>query len=157
GETWDYTACQQMILTEITIDGQKRKVILQAPKNGVFYVIDRTTGTLISAKPYTQITWATGIDVKTGRPIEAPTGRYYDGTEPLPIVPGPLGAHTWQPMSYSPLTGLVYIPVQDAGFLYKASDNFQAKKLAPNYGIDVVAAAMPQDPKVKRAILGNVN
>ena len=118
-------------------------------------MIDRTNGTLISAKPFTYINWATGVDMKTGRPIETALARY-PGSDPAPVVPGPLGAHSWQPMSYSPLTGLVYIPVNDVGFKYKSAETFEAKKLAANYGIDVVAAGMPQDPKIKKAILGTV-
>jgi len=154
-EMWDYTASQQITLADVTINGQSRKVIFHAPKNGIFYVIDRTNGALISAKPYTYINWATGVDMKTGRPMETAIARY-PGTNPAPVVPGPLGAHSWQPMSYSPLTGLVYIPVNDVGFLYKSPDHFEQKKLAANYGIDVVAAGMPQDPKIKKAILDTV-
>ena len=155
GEMWDYTASQQIILADIPIDGGQRKVILHAPKNGFFYVIDRATGALISAQPYTYVNWATGIDPKTGRPIETAIARY-PGNDPAPVVPGPLGAHSWQPMSYSPLTGLVYIPVNDVGFKYKSDDHFVKKNLAANYGIDVVAAGMPQDPKIKQAILNTV-
>ena len=154
GEMWDYTACQQIILADIPIDGQVRKVLLHAPKNGFFYVLDRTTGALISAKPYTQISWATGVDMKTGRPIEAPGVRYENN--PTLVVPGPLGAHSWQPMSFSPRTGLVYIPVMDLGFVYKAAENFEPKKLAFNVGVDAVAAGMPQDPNVKKMILDSV-
>src|SRR5215470_2847016 len=155
GESWDYTACQQITLADVSIDGRARKTLLHAPKNGFFYVLDRATGELISARPYTQVNWATGIDPKTGRPTETAIARY-EGGEPAPIVPGPLGAHNWQPMSYSPLTGLVYIPVQDAGFPYKSDENFQPKKLAANYGVDVVAAGMPQIPEIKKAILDSV-
>jgi quinohemoprotein ethanol dehydrogenase len=155
GDDWDYDSSEQMILADASIEGQPRKLLLQAPKNGFFYVIDRTNGTLISAKPFTYINWATGVDLKTGRPIETALARY-PGSNPAPIVPGPLGAHSWQPMSYSPLTGLVYIPVNDVGFKYKSAENFESKKLAANYGIDVVAAGMPQDPEVKKAILGTV-
>src|SRR5271154_4442840 len=155
GDMWDYTSTQHIIVADLTIDGQPRKVLLHAPKNGFFYVIDRTNGALISAKPYTYINWATGVDVKTGRPIETALARY-PGSDPTPVVPGPLGAHSWQPMSYSPLTGLVYIPVNDVGFKYKSAKNFEPKKLAANYGIDVVAAGMPQDPKIKKAILDTV-
>src|SRR5262249_55843569 len=155
GEMWDYTACQQITLADIPIDGRARKAILHAPKNGFFYVLDRATGELISAKPYTQVNWASGIDTKTGRPIETAIARY-DGGEPAPIVPGPAGAHNWQPMSYSPSAGLVYIPVNDSGFPYKSDENFQPKKLAANYGVDVVAAGMPQIPEIKKAILESV-
>jgi PQQ-dependent dehydrogenase (methanol/ethanol family) len=155
GEMWDFTASQQIILADISIDGQVRKVLLHAPKNGFFYVLDRATGALISAKPYTYVNWATGVDLATGRPIETALARY-PGENPAPVVPGPLGAHSWQPMSYSPLTRLVYIPVNDVGFLYKSVEHFEPKKLAANYGVDVVAAGMPQDPKIKRAILDTV-
>ncbi|HUK89615.1 MAG TPA: c-type cytochrome, partial [Blastocatellia bacterium] len=155
GEMWDYTAAQQIILADISIDGVTRKVLLHAPKNGFFYVLDRANGKLISAKPYTAINWATGVDMKTGRPIETDIARY-PGAMPAPVVPGPLGAHNWQPMAYSPLTGLVYIPVQDIAFEYKSDSHFEAKKLAANYGIDVVAAGMPQDPAIKKAILDSV-
>jgi len=154
-EMWDYTASQQITLADVSINGQSRKVIFHAPKNGIFYVLDRTDGTLISAQPFTYINWATGVDMKTRRPMETALARY-PGSDPAPVVPGPLGAHSWQPMSYSPLTGLVYIPVNDVGFKYKSAENFESKNLAANYGIDVVAAGLPQDPKVKKAILDTV-
>ena len=155
GEMWDYTAAQQITLADITINGQIRKVLFHAPKNGFFYVLDRTTGTLISAKPCTYVNWATGVDMKTGRPIETGIARY-PGDNPAPVVPGPLGAHSWQPMSFSPQTGLVYIPVNDVGFLYKSVARFEPKKLAANWGIDPVAVGMPQDPKIKKAILDSI-
>ncbi|MBV9086493.1 MAG: PQQ-dependent dehydrogenase, methanol/ethanol family, partial [Acidobacteriaceae bacterium] len=155
GEMWDFTSNQQIIVADMRIDGRPRKVLLHAPKNGFFYVIDRTNGQLISAKAYTVINWASGVDLKTGRPIETDVARY-QGQDPAPVVPGPLGAHSWQPMSYDPLTGLVYIPVNDVGFKYKSPEKFEPKKLAPNYGIDVVAAGMPQDPKIKSAILRTI-
>jgi len=154
-DDWDFDSSEHIILADLTIDGKPRRVLMQAPKNGFFYVIDRTNGALISAKPYTYINWATGVDMKTGRPIETAIARY-PGKDPAPIVPGPLGAHSWQPMSYSPLTGLVYIPVNDVGFKFKSADDFEPKKLAANYGIDIVAAGMPQDPKIKKAILDTV-
>ena len=154
-DDWDYDSAEQIILADLSIAGSTRKVLLHAPKNGIFYVIDRTNGALISAKPYTYINWATGVDMKTGRPIETGIARY-PGKDPAPLVPGPLGAHSWQPMSYSPLTGLVYVPVNDLGFKYKSADHFEPAKLAANYGIDVVAAGMPQDPAIKKAILDTV-
>jgi len=155
GDAWDFDSAEDIILGDLVIDGRTRKILMQAPKNGIFYVLDRTNGELISAKPYTFVNWASGVDLRTGRPIETAVARYA-GANPAPIVPGPVGAHSWQPMSYSPITGLAYIPVNDAGFKYKLPDSFEAKKLAPNYGIDVVAVGMPQDPKVKKAILGTV-
>jgi PQQ-dependent dehydrogenase (methanol/ethanol family) len=155
GEMWDYTGAQQITLADITINGQARKVLFHAPKNGFFYVLDRAAGRLISANPYTYVNWATGVDMNTGRPMETDLARY-PGNDPAPVVPGPLGAHSWQPMSFSPITGLVYIPVNDVGFKYKSVEHFEPKKLASNYGVDVVAAGMPQDPKIKKAILSTV-
>lgn len=154
-DVWDFDSDEDIVLADLTIDGQRRKALMQAPKNGFFYVLDRANGELISAKAFTYVNWATGIDMKTGRPIEAATARY-TGTNPPPVVPGPLGAHSWQPMSYSPVTRLAYIPVNDAGFEYKTAPEFAPKTLAANYGIDVVAAGMPQDPKIKKTILDTI-
>ncbi len=131
-DDWDYDSSEQMILADLPIEGKQRKVLLHAPKNGLFYVIDRETGALISAKPFTFINWASGVDMKTGRPIESATARYPHVDSP-PIVPGPLGAHSWQPMSYSPLTGLTYIPVNEVGFNFKSEENFEFKRLSVKF------------------------
>jgi quinohemoprotein ethanol dehydrogenase len=154
-DIWDYDADEDMILADLPIGGRTRKVLMQAPKNGIFYVLDRATGALISAKPFTTITWATGVDKATGRPIETADARY-SGPTPQPILPGPLGAHSWQPMAYSPLTGLAYIPVNDAGFAYKRDEHFRPTHLAMDNGLDAVAAGLPQDPKIKKAILDTI-
>lgn len=108
GETWDYNAAMEMILADLEIDGQSRKVLMQAPKNGFFYVLDRQTGELISAEAHAKVTWAEGIDEQTGRPIEVPGTRYENGE--VLMWPGPIGAHNWLPMAFSPRTGLVYMP-----------------------------------------------
>jgi quinohemoprotein ethanol dehydrogenase len=112
GETWDFDATMDIELADITIDGKPRKVLLHAPKSGFFYVIDRLTGELISAEPFAAVTWAKGIDKRTGRPIEAPGVRYENGNTAF-IRPAAMGAHSWMPMAYSPQTGLVYIPTID--------------------------------------------
>jgi quinohemoprotein ethanol dehydrogenase len=109
GETWDYNAAFEMILADLKIHGTTRKVLMQAPKNGFFYVIDRVTGKLISADPLVKVTWASKIDLKTGRPVEVPGSRYENGE--VLMWPGSIGGHNWLPMSFSPKTGLVYIPV----------------------------------------------
>lgn len=108
GDHWDYTSTQPMILADITIDGAPRKVILHAPKNGFFFVIDRTNGKFISAKNFVDVNWATGYDAN-GRPIEVPAAR---GDAAYDSIPGPFGAHNWHPMSFNPQTGLVYLPAQ---------------------------------------------
>ena len=116
GESWDFTSTMDLVLANILIDGKPRKVILHAPKNGFFYVIDRATGTLISADKLGKVTWAKGIDRATGRPIENPGVRYEDG-EAL-MWPGSGGLHNWQPMSFSPDTGLTYIPAHEMAGYY---------------------------------------
>src|SRR5271163_2801600 len=156
GDAWDYDAAAPMILADLTVDGAPRKVLLQAPKDGFFYVLDRATGQVISAKPYTTVTWATGIDPSTSRPIESVSARYEEGGKGAPLTPGPLGGHTWHSMSYSPQTGLVYIPVEEAGFFYKSGGHFEARNLTYNTAIDFVAAGMPQKPEVKKAVLDSI-
>jgi quinohemoprotein ethanol dehydrogenase len=109
GDNWDYTSTQPMILADLTIAGRERKVILHAPKNGFFFVIDRTDGTFISAKNFVDVNWATGYDAK-GRPIETAAARSDKATD---AIPGPFGAHNWHSMSFNPQTGLAYLPVQN--------------------------------------------
>lgn len=134
GDMWDFTATQHMILADLTINGQRRKTLMQAPKNGFFYVLDRATGELISAEAYVSVTWAKGVDKKTGRPIESPEHRYKDKT--VIMQPGPLGGHNWQPMSFNPNTGLVYIPAQETGFAYGQERDFKYKDRGWNIGVD---------------------
>lgn len=118
GETWDYNAVMDMPLATLMIGGKPRKVIMQAPKNGFFYVIDRLTGKLISAEPFTKVSWATKIDLTTGRPAEVPGARYEDGKE-FTMWPSPMGGHNWLPMAYSRKTGLVYIPTVQMAATYQ--------------------------------------
>ncbi len=116
-EAWDYKATMDIVLADLEIDGVERKVLMQAPTNGFFYVIDRETGQLISAEKWGgKVNWAEGIDLETGRPIERPDIRYEDG-EPEFMWPGTFGAHNYQPMSYNPDTGLVYLPHMEAGMI----------------------------------------
>jgi len=112
-DSWDYKATPNIVTATLKIAGKDRKVLMHAPTNGFFYVIDRENGKVISAGKTTVITWARDIDLKTGRPIEEPNIRYETG-ETL-IWPGTVGGHNWQPMSYNPKLGLVYIPIQQLG------------------------------------------
>ena len=109
GDNWDFTATQPMILADLKIDGAARKVILHAPKNGFFFVIDRTNGKFISAQNFVEVNRATGYD-KSGRPIESNIARTAD--RPREIIPSAFGARNWHPMSFNPATGLAYMPVQ---------------------------------------------
>lgn len=133
GDQWDYTATQKLVLADLNFDGRRRKVLLQAPKNGFFYVIDRRTGRLLSAKPYVPVTWASGVDPRTGRPIETGQADYSDG--PRLVFPSPAGGHNWQPMSFSPQTGLVYLSANEAGAVYWIpKEPFVYRKGAVNVG-----------------------
>jgi len=118
GDSWDYTSTQPIILADIKIDGQVRKTLLHAPKNGFFYVLDRETGKFIKGANYSVVNWATGLDAN-GRPIENPAARYGKTGKSFVQIPGPGGAHDWQPMSYSQKTGLVYIPTSEGAFPYR--------------------------------------
>jgi quinohemoprotein ethanol dehydrogenase len=119
-DNWDYDAVAQLMLVDLNIKGRTRKVVMQAPKNGFFYVLDRVTGELLSAEPFVQVSWAKGIDMKTGRPIMTPEA-FYDKT-PVTLVPTAGGAHNWAPMSYNPATGLVYIPSTYGNWTFVAGD-----------------------------------
>ncbi len=121
-DDWDYTATQHIILADLTIGGKPRKVLMQAPKNGFFYVLDRVTGELLSADKYIPATWATHVDLKTGRPVETPEASY--SKETRLIVPAAVGGHNWQPMAYNPTTGLVYIPAMQPMGIYPPSQEF---------------------------------
>jgi quinohemoprotein ethanol dehydrogenase len=134
GESWDYTATQQMILADLRIEGRLRQVIMQAPKNGLFYVLDRKTGQLISAKPFVPVTWTSGVDAKTGRPIENPGIRFGETGRPIDLMPGPLGAHNWQPMAFNPTSGLVYIPAQEIATRYTPLPDYKPSPMGWNIG-----------------------
>jgi alcohol dehydrogenase (cytochrome c)/quinohemoprotein ethanol dehydrogenase len=161
GDQWDFTATQHMILADLNIDGTVRKVLMQAPKNGFFYVLDRVNGKLISANNFVPVNWADGVDPETGRPNIREEARYHKkGGSPFEGTPGPMGAHNWHPMSYSPQTGLVYLPAQVNGFPYVPDTDFEAKKLAVNLGVDLNAAALPSDQEirdhVRKSLEGNL-
>jgi quinohemoprotein ethanol dehydrogenase len=111
GDHWDFDACQKLVLADLKIGGSTRPVILQANKNGFFYVLDRRTGRLVSAKNFTFVNWASSIDMKTGRPHLTKQANWYSG--PKIVYPSWAGGHSWPPMSFNPRTGLVYIPAID--------------------------------------------
>jgi len=154
GDTWDYTATQHMILADLEIGGEERQVIMQAPKNGFFYVLDRTNGEFISARPYGTVTWASHIDPKSGRPVETEGSRYEDA--PIPTLPAPYGAHNWHPMSYSPDAGLVYIPAQDIPHVYGKDNDFQYRPGFWNTGTDARLALLPTDPVERQTVVDMV-
>jgi quinohemoprotein ethanol dehydrogenase len=132
-DEWDYDATQGIELANLKIDGKTRRVVMQAPKNGYFYVLDAKTGKFISGSNYVKVTWSTGLDPKTGRPQEAPGMRYEQ--KDVTVAPGPAGGHAWQAMSFNPNTGLVYLPALDSTFVYIATKEFKPELGVYNWGI----------------------
>jgi len=152
GDTWDFDATANMILADLEIGGELRKVLMQASKNGFFYVLDRASGQLVSANNFVTINWAKGVDLHSGRPIENPDARIDRTGKLYVVVPGAGGAHSWQPMAYDPKTALVYIPALEAGFPYMADANWKAAAVGFNTGMDFAAGAMPADTNVRAAV-----
>jgi PQQ-dependent dehydrogenase (methanol/ethanol family) len=134
-ESWDHTATQQITVADLEIDGQTRRVVMQVPKNGFFYVLDARTGELISAKPVTEVSWATHVDLATGRPVETPEARYDRTGQGFDSLQNPNGVHTWHSMSYSPETGLVYIPIHMSNFTFAPDTMFELRPMTSNVGI----------------------
>lgn len=144
GDAWDYTATQPIMLAELTIDGKRRKVLMQAPKNGFFYVLDRATGQLISAEKYTAVSWASHVDKATGKAQVTPGARYENA--PALVQPSQLGGHNWQPMAYNPGAGLVFIPAMENTAYMVGDPAFRFQPGVWNTG--VTDPAMPADPKL---------
>jgi quinohemoprotein ethanol dehydrogenase len=116
GDSWDYDAAMDLELATLPLDGKERRVLLSAPKDGFFYVIDRETGKLLSAEKFAKVNWAERIDLMTGRPVENAAAREKRGD--FVMYPGPGGAHSSEAMSFNPLTQLVYIPAVEAGWVF---------------------------------------
>jgi quinohemoprotein ethanol dehydrogenase len=142
GENWDFTCVHQMTLTELTIDGERHKVLMQAPKNGFFYVLDRTNGKLLSAQNFMPVNWASHIDMSTGRPVENEQN-LYDAQNGKVVIPAHFGAHNWQPMSYSPLTGLVYFPAQETNWVYSHASTYIHHEMSWNLAQSPTATRPP--------------
>ena len=156
GETWDYTATQHIVLADMEIDGRQRQVLMQAPKNGYFYVLDRATGEFISAEPYIPLNWSTGMTAD-GRPIQNPETRIDVTGEPALVMPGPLGGHNWHPMAYHPEEKLVYIPAFEAAMLYSPEKNWKPDRARGfNVGYDLGAGDLPPDLGIRRQVQGTI-
>ncbi|MBO6557278.1 MAG: PQQ-dependent dehydrogenase, methanol/ethanol family [Pseudomonadales bacterium] len=148
-DTWDYTATQHIILADLEIKGEMRKVLMQAPKNGFFYVIDRITGELLSAENYVPVTWASHIDMKTGRPVETENADHLAETKTT--SPAQFGGHNWHPMAYNAGTGLVYIPAMlnqapyntDTNFEYLGGSNWHMGQMADTPEMDIITSIPP--------------
>ena len=151
GDQWDFTSTQTITLADLEIDGKTRQVLMQAPKNGFYYVLDRTNGELISAEKYVPVNWAKRIDMKTGRPVvDEEKADWTKG--PRLLMPGPLGGHNWMPMSFSPDTGLVYIPAQVAPALLEP-DNEATWQGRGTLQLGTQPVALPEDAKARADIV----
>lgn len=151
GESWDWTATQNIILTTLVIDGKSRKVMLQAPKNGLFYVIDRETGVPVSVDAYAPNNWFMGMEPGTWRPRINPAAYWNDKS--AFVLPGQIGVHNWNPMAMSPRSGLVYIPIQrNAGALFTPERDHVADRGIWATGLDLATVQLPDDPRRVEAI-----
>lgn len=140
GETWDYTAAQPIMVATLPIGGKSRRVVMQAPKNGFFYVLDARSGKLLSAEKFAPVNWAERVDLKTGRPVENINARYDKTGKPFIVSPGPLGAHNWHPWSFNPQTGLVYLPVTENNAGYDNAAEMKVNAKAYNTGVNAASA-----------------
>lgn len=149
GESWDFTATQHIILADLEIKGKQRKVLMQAPKNGFFYVLDRATGELLSADAYVYVNWAKRVDLVSGRPVENDFSRYEHVN--AMVAPNYEGGHNWHPMAFNPVTKLVYIPALDNASIYGADPNWQSHKsgFAVGNGWNAGVGSDPGKPTVQ--------
>lgn len=148
-DRWDFDSDAQITLADLAIGGQQRHVAIHAPKNGHVYVLDAKTGQFLSAKPFAPVNWATAIDQKTGRPTINPEARYDKTGKPFVGLPGAGGAHSWQPQSFSPKTGLLYIPANIAGYPYMAAKDWKPSDIGFQTAIDGFTVSMPADAKAR--------
>jgi quinohemoprotein ethanol dehydrogenase len=153
GDNWDYDSTQPLMLANLTIDGRQRRVVMQANKNGFFYVIDREKGELVSAKPFTPMNWATGMDAK-GRPIENPVFR--ELKDATIVMPSPEGGHNWHPMSFNPNTGLVYLPVLNDSAVHVVASDFKLNLHDQTTGADRAYVGPVRDKWLKMTSTGRL-
>ena len=146
GEAWDYDATSPLMLADLKIENKTRRVLMQASKNGFFYVLDAKKGTVVSAKNYVTANWSSGVDPKTGRPRVNPEVRYDETGKATMIQPGAQGAHSWHPMSYNPQTGLVYFSAVETGFAMKGAATFKPQPMGANTGL--TSPVPPEEIKV---------
>jgi quinohemoprotein ethanol dehydrogenase len=157
-ETWDFDATSPLALADLTLDGQQRRVLMQVSKNGFFYALDASSGKLLRADKYTTVTWATHVDMQTGRPVEVPEARFGKTGKVAIVQPGGQGAHSWHPMSFSQRTGLVYTPMVETSTAFAPDPNYQARQGAANAGTGRAPATIYEDlhsdaPRQSRAWL----
>jgi quinohemoprotein ethanol dehydrogenase len=143
GDAWDYDATSPLMLADLKIAGHSRRVLMQASKDGFFYVLDASSGKVISARNFVVTNWATAIDPRTGRPVTDPRARYDETGQVFILQPGGQGAHSWHPFSYNPTTGLVYFSAIETSTPFKGAATFVAHPMASNIGLE-----FPQPPTI---------
>src|SRR5450631_986252 len=153
GDRWDYDSTQKLILADVELDGRRRAVVMQAAKNGFYYVLDRGSGELLSAHNFAFVSWTRGIDAKTGRPSVDPSANYDHG--PALVFPSVAGAHTWQPMAYDPDHGMTFIPVIESGNVMLETSDRRAGLVEGQF---TTPSFVPEiyDPKAMRSLYGNL-
>jgi quinohemoprotein ethanol dehydrogenase len=147
GDSWDYNDAMDIQLADLEVNGRMRSVILHAPKNGFFYVLDRENGQLLSAGKFAPVNWADRIDLATGRPVENPLARYPDG-KPFEMYPSPIGAHSVESMSFNPRTGLAYIPAIDQRWIFIDAPNINNWQPLPGMHVNSGLGPAPADIKL---------
>ncbi len=152
-DRWDLDSNAQITIADIEVDGEQRHVAIHVPKNGYVYVLDVATGEFLSGTAWTAVNWSLGLDPETGRPEINPEARYEQTGGVWVNLPGAGGAHSWHPMSYSPDTGLVYIPANNAGFPFAADDEFEPSAIGFQTALDGAATAMPAIAEARQAVL----
>ena len=145
-EQWDYPATTQMVLLDIPFQGEMRKLLVQVPKHGFVYVLDRVTGKLLSAEKFTKVTWASGYDLATGRPIENTEADYSKTGKAALVYPGPLGGHNWNPVSWNPGTGLLYFSEVQMPSVFKADNAVGFRERGRRYNMALDMAGMMDNP-----------
>ena len=157
-DRWDFDSDAQITVADLTIDGKQRHVVMHAPKNGFFYLLDAATGQFINARPFATQNWTTGIDPKTGKPTINPDALYEKTGKPFTSLPGATGAHSWHAMSFSPKTGLVYIPANNVVQAYAAAGkDWKPTALGYQVGLDVGATSLPADKATRASVMAMTN
>jgi quinohemoprotein ethanol dehydrogenase len=153
GDRWDFDSTQKMILADVELGGKRRQVLMQAAKNGYYYVLDRATGELLSAHPFAFVNWTRGIDPKTSRPVLDPRASYDRG--PALVFPSVAGAHSWQPMAFDPQRGWTFIPAVEAGNVILETSDRRAGLVEGQFTTPSFAPEL-WDPKSMRSLYGDL-
>jgi quinohemoprotein ethanol dehydrogenase len=153
GDRWDFDSTEKIVLADLQLGGKRRAVLMQAPKNGYYYVLDRATGELLSAKPYAYVSWARSIDPKTGRPVIDASADYDHG--PALVFPSETGAHAWQPMAFDPVHGVAFLPAIEAGNIILETSERRAGLVEGQFTTPAMPPEM-YDPKAMRSLYGEV-